>query len=272
MTLQQPHPHPQMSRDPAANTTQAAPRSVHFLYHQLSPSPSDYSYVVTTAQFARHLQLFQRLRAPGAALWPAITFDDGHLSDFEHALPLLAAHNLQAQFFITAGWTANRPGYMDWAQLRQLHAAGQPIGAHGWSHALLTHCNDAGLRRELHDARRILEDHLGAPVTAMSFPGGRFNGKVLNACRDAGYTQLYTSIPRADDPTAELIGRLNVRGSMTTAWLESLFTDGERSLTRLGRSYRAKAAAKAVLGDSIYARLWALLNRKGPDSDPADMM
>ena len=272
MTLHESLPQSQTTRDPAANTAQAAPRSVHFLYHQLSPTPSDYSYVVTTAQFAEHLQLFQRLRTPNAALWPAITFDDGHLSDFEHALPLLSAHNLQAHFFITAGWTANRPGYMDWTQLRQLHAAGQHIGAHGMTHKLLTHCNDAELRRELHDARRILEDNLGARVTTLSFPGGRFNGKVLAACRDAGYTQLYTSIPRADSPTSELIGRLNIRGSMTTAWLESLFTDGENTLTRLGRSYQAKAAAKAVLGDSIYARLWALLNRKGPDSDPADRM
>jgi len=41
---------------------------------------------------------------------------------------------------------------MGWQELRALHQAGQLIGAHGWSHALLTHCSASGLHRELVDA------------------------------------------------------------------------------------------------------------------------
>jgi hypothetical protein len=32
------------------------------------------------------------------------------------------------------------------------------------------------------------------------------------------------------------------------------------------RQYRIKAVAKTVVGDRLYEKLWALLNRKEPDS------
>lgn len=251
---------------------QSGPSSLHLLYHQLEPEPGAYTYAVTTARFAEHLGFFRRLHATGASPLPQITFDDGHASDFEHALPLLHEFGLRAHFFITAGWTATRRGFMGFNELRALHAAGHRIGAHGWSHALLTRCTPTELQHELRDARLRLEDGLGSPVHTMSFPGGRFNRDVIAACRDAGYTQLYTSIPRADSPAGELIGRLNMRQSTTVEWLQTLFGDGGATLATLGRSYRIKSAAKSVLGDNLYARLWAILNRKKPDSDPAGAM
>ena len=36
------------------------------------------------------------------------------------------------------------------------------------------------------------------PSPAMSLPGGRYNRHVLTACQQAGYTQIFTSIPRAE--------------------------------------------------------------------------
>src|SRR6185437_12879132 len=122
----------------------------------------------------------------------------GHLSDYEHALPLLQARNLQARFFITVGWTGQKPGYMGWNELRSLHEAGQQIGAHGWTHTLLTHCSDKELATELGQARLTLEDKLGTAITTMSLPGGRYNRHVLAACEKQGYTQVYTSIPRSE--------------------------------------------------------------------------
>ena len=36
---------------------------------------------------------------------------------------------------------------------------------------------------------------------------------------------------------------------------------------RLERQYRMKEAAKKLLGDRLYARLWAMVNRREPGSD-----
>jgi len=98
--------------------------SLYLLYHELRPYGSKYSYAIENSEFARHIELFARVRQDGDSLRPEITFDDGHGSNFEYALPMLESQNLKAHFFITAGWTGSRPGYMGWEELRALRSAG----------------------------------------------------------------------------------------------------------------------------------------------------
>jgi peptidoglycan/xylan/chitin deacetylase (PgdA/CDA1 family) len=246
------------------------PGRLYLLYHELRPSRSSYSYALETAEFEKQINLFLKLRGNGqSALWPEITFDDGHISNFEFALPILQAHALKAWFFITVGWTGRRAGYMGWQELRALHQAGQHIGAHGWTHTLLTHCSARRLHSELVDARLTLEDKLGTPITTMSLPGGRYNKHVLTACREAGYKQIFTSVPKAEpEPTGLTVGRLNIRGDMSLDWIAKLFQPGSKVLTSLERQYRIKAAAKSLLGDRLYEKLWAILNRQETETNP----
>ena len=244
-------------------------RRLYLLYHELRPSESHYSYVVGTQMFEKHIDLFVRLRnLKKCDLWPEVTFDDGHISNFEFAAPILQSQGLTARFFITVGWTGKKPGYMGWPELRSLHEAGQAIGAHGWTHTLLTHCRNEDLQTELGTARLTLEDKLGTSITTMSLPGGRYNRRVLSACEEAGYTQVYTSVPRAESlPLGATVGRLNIRGDVQPGWISNLFQPDSSVLAILGRQYRMKATAKTLLGDQLYEKLWAVLNRKEPDSD-----
>jgi peptidoglycan/xylan/chitin deacetylase (PgdA/CDA1 family) len=247
-----------------------APQSLlklHFLYHELRPEPCDYSYVLQTNKFDTHLDLFLQMRRAGSpGLWPEITFDDGHISNFDYALPALTSRGLTARFFITVGWTEKKPGFMGWRELRSLHESGQLIGAHGWSHTLLTHCTPGDLDAELRKAKLVLEDKLGTSITTMSLPGGRYNRRVLAACRETGYTQVYTSMPRAErEPLGFTVGRLNIRGDVALDWIRKVLQPGSPELSNLERQYRIKAVAKTLLGDRLYEKLWALLNRKEPD-------
>jgi peptidoglycan/xylan/chitin deacetylase (PgdA/CDA1 family) len=241
-----------------------SPPSLHFLYHELRTESSKYSYVVQTSEFERHADLFaRRQQSEDAGTFPEITFDDGHISNYDIALPILQARDLVAHFFITVGWTGKRPSYMDWQQVRILHEAGQKIGAHGWSHALLTHCDQSELQVELKTARLVLEEKLGTSITTMSLPGGRYNNRVLSACREAGYTRIYTSVPQIEvDPLGYAVGRLNILKEMRTDWIESLLLPRSAALASHERQYRLKLAAKNLLGDRIYEKLWSVLNRK----------
>jgi peptidoglycan/xylan/chitin deacetylase (PgdA/CDA1 family) len=253
------------------NKSGARPRKLHFLYHEIRSCPSDYLYVVGEDQFREHAELFASLQnSDSSALYPEITFDDGHGSNLHCALPVLQSSGLRARFFITVGWTENKPGYMDWDDLRLLHEAGQSIGAHGWSHTLLTHCTRQQLDRELAGARQALEDKLGTSITTMSLPGGRYNREVLEACREAGYTQVFTSDPKAEpDDAAFLVGRLNVRGDLSRDQILAIFQPGGRVLSKLHRSHQIKKFAKMILGDGWYEKLWSILNRqeKDPEND-----
>jgi peptidoglycan/xylan/chitin deacetylase (PgdA/CDA1 family) len=249
-------------------------RRLYLLYHELRAGGSDYSYVIDTGLFERHVDLFAKLRAAvedNAGLWPEVTFDDGHVSNIESAAPILQARGMTAHFFITAGWTGTRAGYMGWGELRSLHGAGHTIGAHGWTHTLLTHCGERELETELGGARRALEDGLGAGVTTMSIPGGRCNARVLAACAAAGYKHVFTSAPRAErNPLGAMVGRLNIRGDAQVEWMARLLDPESGVLAGLERKDRMKAAAKRVLGDTLYARLWALSNRQESDREQAE--
>jgi peptidoglycan/xylan/chitin deacetylase (PgdA/CDA1 family) len=256
-----------MSKDQAAQPR----RKLYLLYHELRPYGSRYSYAIENELFTKHVELFAQLRESIDVLYPEITFDDGHSSNFEYALPILESRNLKAHFFITAGWTGSRSGFMGWDELRFLQKAGHTIGAHGWSHTLLTHCDVRQLQKELDGARKKLEDRLGAVVKTMSLPGGRYNRRILGACEQAGYTQIYTSIPRSEPtPPGSMIGRLNIRGDMTPEWLAKLLDPKSGVLTSLGRQYRWKEVAKTILGDRMYERAWALLNGKEPDVEGSE--
>ncbi len=243
--------------------------SLHLLYHELRPTKIRYSYVVACEDFEKHVELFAQLQQKeDSQLRPEITFDDGHLSNYEYALPILHRHGVQARFFITVGWTAHRTGYMDWSHLRALSDAGQHIGAHGWTHTLLTHCTDQDLQVELNNARQTLEDKLGVAITTMSLPGGRFDRRILTACRQAGYTEVFTSIPRKEQlPLGPTIGRLNIRGDMTLPWITNLLEPESNLLSKLERQDRIKSTAKSLLGDRLYAGLWSLINRQEPETE-----
>jgi peptidoglycan/xylan/chitin deacetylase (PgdA/CDA1 family) len=250
-------------------TTPALP-TLTFLYHELRKQKSKYSYVLDCKAFEEQIALFAECRqAAPRCFWPEISFDDGHRSDYEYALPVLAARGMVAQFFITVGWTGRKPSYMGWREVRALHAAGQRVGAHGWTHTLLTHCSGTELNKELGGARQALEDKLGCPVTSMSLPGGRYNRRVLAACEAAGYSQVFTSIPRAESVAhGLLIGRLNILSGMSLPAIQQLLQPESTALAKLYRRYHLKEAAKSLLGDTLYARLWTLLSGQEPDAGP----
>ena len=147
--------------------------------------------------------------------------------------------------------------------------AGHSIGAHSWSPTFLTRCTAAQLETELRRARLTLEDHLGIPVRTMSLPGGRANRRVFEACRAAGYDRVFTSRPRSEPlPLGFTVGRLNVRGDMQPDWLAQLFSPSDPLLARIALRHRFKSAARAVLGDRLYARLWAKANRQEAGNGP----
>ena len=119
------------------------------------------------------------------------SWDDGHHMDMRLA-ERLAAHALKGTFYVAL----NHPGRKDIFddEIRVLHSMGMEIGSHTLSHRLLTGRPDTEVRYELSESKARLEDIIGAPVVAFSYPEGAFAGIDRAALAETGYALGRTTV------------------------------------------------------------------------------
>lgn len=119
------------------------------------------------------------------------TFDDGHESDLL-AADALAERAFTGIFFIPCS-NIGRPHFVSRDNIKRLCLNGSAVGSHGLTHSPLTQLNAGLLRRELVESKARLEDLLSQPVQHLAVPFGRYNRRVVESARDAGYTAIMTS-------------------------------------------------------------------------------
>lgn len=242
-------------------------------YHEIGKVRAHGAYSISRSQFEEHLMMAAKVERTDSRPCGSIqfTFDDGHVSNYEHAGPCLEDYGRRGIFFVVSSFIGVRSDFMTWEQVRELSELGHFIQSHTWSHPLLTHCDDRELDYELVRSRSEIEDQLGKPVKALGIPGGRWDRRVLNAAARAGYEQVFVSNPFVKPQNihnVDLCGRLTVKHSMSSKLLMSLLRG--RGPHKLGFSarYAAKEIFRMVVGDGMYGRLWsALENSAPPDSD-----
>lgn len=122
----------------------------------------------------------------------SITFDDGHLSDYTAAYPVLAKSQAPATFFLSTA-VVGRRGYLNWSQIAEMQRAGMSFQSHGHEHVYLTRLPSSLLDVQLRMSKRILEDRLGEPVNFLAVPFGDVNRRVMQAAFAAGYKSVCTS-------------------------------------------------------------------------------
>lgn len=117
-----------------------------------------------------------------------ITFDDGWVSQYLRAFPVLREHGFKATFFIyTRPIGRDDSLYMNWDQVRELRDAGMTIGSHSRTHPQLTTVDPTTLRDELERSRDELQQQLGSAPDLFAYPYGAWNAEAADAVRAAGY-------------------------------------------------------------------------------------
>lgn len=167
--------------------------------------------------FAKQMDMVRELTIPlstdkvsmlNAGLhYSAITFDDGFENSLDNAIPELRARNIPALFFVTVGflnqeaewWPAPMPQReQKIASLeRWLHVPENliSIGSHTVTHPHLATLPEPEARGELYNSRLALMKILKRDIVAFSFPYGEFTQNLVKWCYDAGYRQVFTTLP-----------------------------------------------------------------------------
>lgn len=253
----------------------AARGTVCLMYHEIElpqrelcdSDPGYAKYALSISNFREQMNLLKRKGTPGINISQmlsnpgngvALTFDDGCETDLITAAPLLNDLGFSATFYLTVGFLGKR-GFMSKQQARELAQSGMEIGCHSLTHPYLSDLDEAGLRREIADARRQLEDIAGVPVVHYSCPGGRWDDRVVKIAKEAGYHSLATSQIGINVSGSDVFSlrRTAITRATTSAEFERLCS-GKRNWKTSARNL-ALGAAQRVLGNSRYDRIRAAL-------------
>lgn len=144
--------------------------------------------------------------------WPSVrlSFDDGHASDLEHAVPELEQRGMSATFFVLAG-RLSEPGSLSADGVGELARRGMTIGSHGMDHRSWRRMDERTRGRELVEARALIAQAAGQPVDQAALPWGEYDRSALTSLRELGYAAVYTKERQRARPGAWLQPRFPVR-------------------------------------------------------------
>jgi peptidoglycan/xylan/chitin deacetylase (PgdA/CDA1 family) len=235
------------------------------------PGPGAAAYTLTPARFGEHLAQIAAAtgRAPGRAdaltegAW-MLTFDDGAASALE-AAEQLAHRSWPGHFFITTD-VVGSPGFLDWDEVCALARAGHVIGSHSCSHPdRMAACSWEQLLDEWSRSAAVLAEALGRPVATASVPGGLYSPSVGRAAAAAGFTTLFTSLPRQRLGSIDgclLVGRYAIRRDTPAEEAAAAAAGRAVAWARQRAAWELRGAVKRVAGAHYERVRRALLARR----------
>ncbi|MCK5777404.1 MAG: polysaccharide deacetylase family protein [Rhodospirillales bacterium] len=154
-------------------------------------------------------------RAPIDGRYICITFDDGFKNWIENAVPILAAENAVAAFFVATGYIGTDIDtdrdrllafyddgerlmeFLTWDDCRVMTEAGMTIGSHSVGHVHLKDLSDQDAMGELVRSREAIERGTGVPCRHFCCPFGRAGidydpDRHPAMAADAGYASFLT--------------------------------------------------------------------------------
>lgn len=248
--------------------------SVVLMYHALHADDDlskidieDQPYAVSESTFAEHLDILKDfsvglLSEDPSAEQPqiVITFDDGHISNYELALPMLQAAGMKAYFFVTTHFIDNREHFCRPAMLKEFTEAGMVIGSHGVSHQFLADLPRDDAKYELVHSRKTLQQWLGEPISTISYPGGRYTADTMIEARSAGYRQIFDStfdvVSASAIQSQSALARVAIRRSTTLEDFRSMVGHDKQYYRKIQRKQQFKQTIKKLLGNRLYHGLY----------------
>lgn len=144
-----------------------------------------------------------------------ITFDDGFLSNYTIAFPLLKSLGIKFNIFLPAQkMELGQDGYITWEMVREMKDSGvAEFGAHTYSHIDARKISDNNYDIEITETNRLISSHIRTDVQDFCFPYGFYNKSIImRLCRKQIYKRLYSSdfmsLKKLAD--SEIIGRIPI--------------------------------------------------------------
>ncbi len=235
-----------------------------------SIDPSARRYVVNTDLFRRTVNMISPEKCCTVSEylgeqkgnWLILTFDDGHISDFEVGFPGLEQRGIKATFFVTVE-NIGLAGYTTVAHLRKMAGSGMEIGRHGLTHRYLVTMAPREALREIRESKDRLEQAAGTKVVSFAPVGGHYKRCMKSAAFEAGYKAISTKIPGRTNAGGDLLllKRNHIQSQHDTDYLARLIDGDYRTLAVNRLRYHALRIPKVILGMNNYDLLKKYLSQ-----------
>ncbi len=256
---------PQRVSAPAINKSAAV---MVLCYHRLEekPKPND-TLAMTPAEFDKEMgqvkdagfsvipmQDFLAWRRGDKDIPPkacVITIDDGYVSGYDTAWPILKKYGFPFTMFVYINYINSGGKSISWDQLAEMRDAGVDIESHTYSHGDLRNPTDkyavdkhtyeliqndvktlgvdGWMRKEIVDSKKVLEQQLGIKVNAIAYPFGKYDQKVRDLVKEAGYEAGFTVYGQRisySAPAFDLLGRYAVETQNPKIFQDALSMTG----------------------------------------------
>ncbi len=161
-----------------------------------------------------------------------MTFDDGLISQYTSAFPVLRQDGLPGTFYLVSSIVNSGPNYLNTAQGKQMQAAGEELGSHTVTHRDLTTLSPGEVTAELADSKATLEALFG-PIRSLAYPFGGTNDAVT---AEAG--RFYQS-------ARTTVGGVNLRGGYDPLQLRMHYVTSDVSTSTVAGWMQEAAQAGA---------------------------
>jgi len=123
----------------------------------------------------------------------AITFDGGHKSAFQYAIPLLEEHNIPyTVFFAPDKAEQNSPAYMNWQDLKKLQKSQlATLGLHPSVYTRMHGLSDEELSRHMNNAIALSREKLGRQPAFFAYPFGEYTEPHRQMVKETGFEAAF---------------------------------------------------------------------------------
>jgi len=190
-----------------------------------------------------------------------LTFDDGHISNYKLAFPILKTFNFLGTFFIVPNFVGQK-NYIAKKHILEMHKGGMKFGSHSLTHPYLFSLSKEEIIKELLESKGKIENILKIQINHFSVPYGFYNKYLVRYVEYAGYKSLVTEdfgYFKPNNSSFQILPRFTVKSHIA---LSKFVHIAERRKNRLRADYlRALSVQnlKSLFGYRIYIYLKSLI-------------
>jgi peptidoglycan/xylan/chitin deacetylase (PgdA/CDA1 family) len=169
-----------------------------------------------------------------------ISFDDGFLSMYLKLLPLVKEFGYPVTLFVyTDNIFTKSNNNITWLKLKKMEESGIDVQCHSMSHIDLEQLSEKSkgnvqstaessirkrLFQEIYLSKRIIELYLNKSVDYFAYPYGRYNLKLIDFCRFAGYDRVFSTAYRSNIITRDnyCLGRGHLKNTYSIDFIKEI--------------------------------------------------